>query len=73
MKELSHIFKEVVYLSGENQYVELFDIAEAIVAKVNVLVVSISPVVKKELVSHMNSIESLKPMSRERKPKSVKL
>jgi hypothetical protein len=64
----------VVYLSGENQYEEIFDIAEAVVDKVKTLVVSISPVVKKELTSHLHSVESVRePIPRERKPKSVKL
>ena len=74
MKELSHIFKEVVYLSGDNSYEEIFDIAEAIISKIDTLVVSISPVVKfeKQLQS-LNTVESARePLPRENNRKGPK-
>ena len=76
MKQLSHIFKEITRGSHERRFEEIFDLAQVVEQNIDVVVVSISPIVKFE--KHAQPLDTVasarEPLSRDQaKAKSMQL
>ena len=76
VKQLSHIFKEITRGSHERRFEEIFDLAQVVEQNIDVVVVSISPIVKFE--KHAQPLDTVasarEPLSRDQaKAKSIQL